>query len=399
MDDVTPTDPVRTAPTDEHRWSRVVIKIGSSALVSPAGGIDHVQLGRYAEQMSILHARGVDVVCVSSGAVAAGLADLGLTRRPSDLPGLQAAAAAGQARLVEQYRQQFSKHGIGVAQILLTHDDLRSRVRHVNARYTFDRLLRARLIPIVNENDSVAVDEIRVGDNDTLSALVATLLHADSLVLLTNTDGLLDALAGDGGTRIARIGAVTDDVRAHVRRERSALGTGGMMSKLDAADMMLAIGERAYIAEARMENVIVRLFNGEDVGTMFAPAGVETGGAARGDQGQSRRKMSGRKKWIAYFDHPQGVLHLDDGAVQAVVRDGRSLLAVGIRAIEGSFAGGAPVRLVDSRGQDVARGLTNFSSDDLQRIAGCASDRIAGILGRCEYDEVIHRDNLALRAT
>jgi len=369
--------------SDNYPWRRIVVKIGTQALTSDAGVIEPAHLAAYVDQMAALRRADVEVVCVSSGAVAAGLGDLGLSRRPNDLPGLQAAAAAGQARLVEQYRTHFARHGLHVAQLLLTHADLRSRVRHLNARYTFERLLRAGVIPIVNENDTVAVEEIRVGDNDTLSALVALLVHADTLVMLTNTDGLLDA----DGNRLPRIDAITDDVRRLVSSSRSTLGTGGMMTKIDAADMMMSVRRQAVIARARESDVLTRLHRGDDLGTRFTPA----------DDGS--RRLTGRKRWIAFFDHPQGDLHLDNGAVRAVVSEGRSLLAVGLRAVTGSFDPGAPVRLLDECGNEVARGLTNYDATSLMRIAGVSSDRIASILGRQIYDEVIHRDNLAVLNT
>ncbi|MEM7228742.1 MAG: glutamate 5-kinase [Planctomycetota bacterium] len=373
--------------TREHRpggWNRVVVKLGSHAVVDADGRIDEGRCRAYVDQMIKLHRSGVDVICVSSGAVAAGLSDLGLAQRPTDLPSLQAAAAIGQARLVERYRQYFQAADIRVAQVLLIHDDLRHRERHLNARYTLERLLQARIVPIINENDTVSVAEMRFGDNDALSALVAMLLHADALVMLTNTDGILDFTTAVDGERVPFAVGVSNAIRELVQPGQSSFGRGGMMSKLDAADMVTSCGACCHIAHAEMPDVLTRLWEGESVGTTFAPA---------------ERRLSPRKRWIAFFDHPQGTVRLDDGAVEAVRDRGRSLLAVGVVAVDGTFDRGAPVRLVDSSGREIGRGLTSFDADDLRAIAGQASEAIDRILGRCEYAEVIHRDNLALTAS
>jgi glutamate 5-kinase len=360
---------------------RVVVKIGSRALVTGDHDVSEPCIAALVEQMCGLRRAGVEVVCVSSGAIAAGLTELGLSARPGDLPGLQAAAAVGQARLMEIYRRFFAQHGVAAAQVLLTHADLRSRERHLNARNTLGRLLRDGVVPIINENDTVAVDEIRVGDNDTLAALVSVLLRADALMLLTTTDGLLTRPPADGGTPVRAVTRITEETFAMAGGPGCGLGTGGMRSKVEAADVVTRCGECAVIADARAPDVLARILAGEDVGTFFAPR---------------PGRLAGRKRFIAFFDHPRGAVHLDAGAALAVRERGRSLLAAGIRAVDGSFSRGDPVRLLDHEGTEIARGLINYPADELRRIQGCASDEIAGVLGRREYDEVVHRDNLVL---
>ncbi|MHC4948686.1 MAG: glutamate 5-kinase [Planctomycetota bacterium] len=359
---------------------RVVVKIGSRALVDHESRLEEDRLAALVDQMAGLRGGGREVVCVSSGAVAAGLRELGCERRPADLPTLQAAAAVGQARLMELYRRSFAAHDLVVAQVLLTHADLRARERHLNARNTLSRLLRRGVVPVINENDTVAVDEIRVGDNDLLSALVACLVRADALVLLTGADGLLTRPPGEGGRLVPRVERITHDIRAMAGGAGSDVATGGMRSKLEAVEIVTRAGERAVIANAREPDVLGRLFAGETLGTLFDPR---------------ERRLADRKRWIAFFDHPRGALHLDGGAVDAV-RAGRSLLAIGIRRAEGRFDRGAPVRLLDPDGVEIGRGLVNYPSDDLDRITGLRSDAIAGVLGTCEYEEVVHRDNLAV---
>ncbi len=377
----------RAAWVDHIR--RVVIKIGSRVLVDERQGLDEDRVADLARQMAALRAGGREIVCVSSGAIAAGLGDLGCTQRPRDLPTLQAAAALGQARLISIYRRLFTEHGLSAAQVLLTHADLRFRERHLNARNTFHRLLAGGIVPIVNENDTVAVEEIRVGDNDLLSALVACLVRADALVLLTTADGLMTrppgARAEDGAPAAEVLGVVsriTPEIRAMAGGAGSAVSTGGMRSKLQAVEMVTRAGERAVIANGRAPDVLLRLFAGEALGTCFEP---------------HAQRLAGRQRFIAFFDHPQGELRVDAGAVEAILHKGRSLLAVGVTAVAGDFGRGAPVRIVGPDGVELARALVNYPSQDLRRIMGCRSSRIEEILGTCEYEEVVHRDNLVLR--
>ncbi len=363
---------------------RVVIKIGSRSLINEDHSLDEAQLAGLVEQMAELRAAGREVICVSSGAVAAGLRDLGLSRRPRDLPSLQAAASIGQARLIELYRARFADHGLSIGQVLLTHADLRSRERHLNARNTFSRLMRSGIVPIVNENDTVAVDEIRVGDNDRLSALVALLARADGLILLTSVDGFMTGPPGDADTRVLdRVERITPEIRALAGDSDADLATGGMRTKLEAVEMVTRAGEHAVIANAREPGILKKLFSGESVGTRF--------------DGRPMR-LRGRQRWIAYFDRPQGALRLDEGASRAVRDHGASLLPIGITAVEGAFHRGSPVRLIDERGNEIGRGLVNYPAEDVARIRGLASERIADALGVCEYEEVVHRDNLVMTA-
>ena len=370
---------------NDRLWTRdlrrVVVKIGSGVLVDESNQLDEACIDHLVEQMAGLRVAGVDVICVSSGSIAAGLPALGLSRRPADLPSLQAAAAIGQARLIGVYRSLFARHGLEAAQILLTHDDLHARRQHLNARNTLRHLLERGVVPVVNENDTVAVDEIRFGDNDMLSALVATLVHADVLVLLTTVEGLLTAAPQDGGTLIPSLEAVTDDIMDLVADTSSSISVGGMRTKLEAARLVTRAGEHCVIAHGRTPEVIRRVIAGEAIGTDVRP---------------STRRMRGRERWIAFFDRTHGELHLDDGAVRAVRHDGRSVLAIGITRVEGRFECGAPVRLVDPGGVEIGRGLVNYAADDLRRIAGRRSEEILAVLGRCDYDEVVHRDNLVL---
>jgi glutamate 5-kinase len=372
-----------------HRIRRVVVKIGSRVLVDERHALDEGQVRSLAQQMAALRRGGREVICVTSGAIAAGLRELGCAARPRDLPTLQAAAAVGQARLIGLYRECFAAEGLVAAQVLLTRADLRSRGRHLNARNTFNRLLAGGTIPIVNENDTVAVDEIRVGDNDLLGALVACLVRADVLVMLTAADGLMSRPPGDGpgaapsgGELIRAVERITPAIRAMAGDGVSAVGTGGMRSKIRAAEIVTSAGERAIVANGREPDVLGRLFAGEPLGTHFAA---------------HLRRLRGRQRWIAFFDRPQGEIEVDRGAAEALRRGDRSLLAVGVRAVRGTFRRGDPVRIVEPAGREVGMGLVNYPSDELERIQGCRSDRIAQILGCCEYEEVVHRDNLVLQ--
>lgn len=360
---------------------RMVVKIGSRALVDEHNHLDLKQLDTLTRQMAEQQRAGRQIICVTSGAVAAGLGELGLKRKPDDLPTLQAAAAVGQARLIELYRQRFSKLGLVAAQVLLTHPDLRSRERHLNARNTLMRLLDANVIPIINENDTVSVEEIRFGDNDKLSALVANLVDAELLVLLTVTDGLLTAPPDAGGVLIPYVEQITDETHALAGGAGSNVSKGGMRTKVQAAEVVTRSGHWAIIAHGRADNILRRLMAGEQLGTLFK---------ARPE------KMPGKKQWIAFFDNPAGDVRVDDGAATALTQRGSSLLAAGITEVIGEFPRGASVRILSATGSEVGRGLVNYSSADLRRIAGKRTPQIAEVLGTVGYGEVIHRDNLAL---
>lgn len=361
----------------------MVVKIGSRVLVDERGMVDDQRLKDLVRQMAGLRKAGMDIICVSSGAVAAGLSDLGLSSRPSDLPSLQAAAAAGQARLIERYRRLFQEYNQPIAQVLLTHADLSHRERHLNARNTFSRLLNSGVVPIVNENDTVAVDEIRVGDNDILSALVACLVRADVLILLTNTDGLLQINSnGQPHELITRVEQITEKTLALARKSDCDLSTGGMKTKLQAAQIVTQAGERVVIANGNADDVLNRIFSGDLLGTTFEP---------------NPSRMTGRKRWIAFFDHPRGDICIDEGAVDAICNLQRSLLAVGMKDVVGNFQRGAVVRILNECGAEIARGLVNYPSEELRLVVGCRTDEIVEVLGSCEYEEVVHRDNLVVR--
>lgn len=361
--------------------TRCVVKIGSQALLDDADHLDEQRIVELVRQVSAVRAEGRDIVLVSSGAVATGLKGLGLKTRPTDLPSLQAAASVGQAQLMELYRRHFASHGLTVGQVLLTHSDLRSRGRQLNARNTLNRLLAAGVIPIINENDTVAVEEIRVGDNDILSALVATMLHTDVLIMLTTVSGVYARQPERAGEILPTIERVDEATYALVSAARTNVGMGGMSTKIRAADIVARCGDRAIVADARTDDVLSRLFAGEALGTQFLPR---------------PERMAGRKRWIAFFGRPGGSIEIDDGAARALCADGRSLLAIGIRAVDGSFKRGDPVRILDASSTEIGRGLVNYDSHEVSAIAGQPSHRIEAILGACEYPEVIHRDNLVV---
>ena len=350
-------------------------------LVDDSYRLDESRIALLVGQIVRVRESGRQVVLVSSGAIAAGLPDLKLDRRPTDLPSLQAAAAMGQARLIELYRDLFGAHGVAVGQALLTHGDLRDRDRHLNARNALNRMLEAGAVPIVNENDTVAVDEIRVGDNDQLSALVGNLVRADLVALFTTVDGLYTAHPDRGGVLVPSVEAVTGAVRAMADGPGDGVGTGGMRTKLDAAEICLRGGERLVIANGYEPDALVRLLDGEPLGTVFESAGDP---------------MGGRKRWIAFFQKPSGTVTVDEGAARAMRERGGSLLAIGVIGVEGGFARGDLVSVQGPGGDEIARGLVNYSSADLTRIIGKRSDEIAAVLGSCEYGEVVHRDNLVL---
>ena len=360
---------------------RVVVKVGSRVLVDGDHQLDEVWIASLVEQIVRLRGAGVQVVLVSSGAIAAGLPDLGLDRRPRDLPSLQAAAALGQARLIELYRDLFAAHGVSVGLALLTHADMRERDRHLNARNALNRIIEVGAVPVVNENDTVAVEEIRVGDNDQLSALVGNLVRAELVVLLTTVDGLHDRRPERGGALVGRVDAVTPEIRAMAGGADDGLGTCGMQTKLDAAEICVRAGERLVIANGREPGVLVRLLAGEPLGTVFAPVADP---------------MPGRKRWIAFFQKPGGTVTVDSGAVRAIRESGGSLLSIGVTGVDGEFAHGDLVSVQGPDGAEVARGLVNYSAGDLARIAGKRSDEIAAALGVCEYEAVVHRDNLVI---
>jgi glutamate 5-kinase len=367
---------------------RVVVKIGTRVLVRGNGRPDDRRFQNLTEGVCALHGAGREVAVVTSGAVGAGMEALGLRTRPSNVPDLQMAAAVGQSLLMARYDRLFGGHGIQIGQVLLTHDGLKHRERHLNARHTLLNLLRHRIVPIINENDAVAVEEIRFGDNDLLAALVALLIGADVLILLTTVNGLRAPAAGNGRSRrIPWLPAITPEALALAVGKGSELSTGGMASKLQSAKIAVEVGVPVVIADGRRVGILQEILEGADRGTLIGRtvAGVTSG-------------LSNRRRWIAFFHKCDGTLVVDDGARRALLEQGKSLLPIGIRRVEGSFGPGAVVNVRDEQGQLLARGQTAYGADVIRRIQGRKTTEIALLLGAKDYDEVIHRDNLALLA-
>jgi glutamate 5-kinase len=365
-----------------HRTRRVVVKVGSSTL-SGSAGIKRESVAIIAKHLSTLHASGKEVVLVTSGAVAAGMNRLGLHGRPKTIPAKQAAAAVGQIALMALYQEDFSLHGMRVAQILLTHDDLVNRKRYLNAKHTMRTLLEAGVIPIVNENDTVAVEEIQLGDNDNLSVQVAVLIEADLLVILSDIEGLYDKdpRLHRGASLLSLVDRFDDRVLAS-GGAAGPLGRGGMASKVLAAHKAALSGIPTIIADGRQEATLAHVFNAQvETGTLFLPVAD---------------RLASRKHWIAYTLKPAGVLVVDEGASTAIRERGRSLLSPGVKAVRGAFDEGECVLCVDDTGKEFAKGLVNYSSDALERIKGARTSQIEQILGYKVSDEVIHRDDLAL---
>ena len=359
---------------------RVVVKVGSSSLTTAAGGIDPARVRALVETLASARERGVEVVLVSSGAIAAGLAPLGLARRPRDLATQQAAASVGQGLLVHRYAEELARHGIIAGQVLLTVDDVTRRSHHQNAYRTFAKLLEMGVVPLVNENDTVATTEIRFGDNDRLAALVAHLVHADLLLLLSDVDGLYDGPpSSPGARRLSDVHGESDLERVTLGRPGSAgVGTGGMQTKVEAARIATGAGIPAVLAAATDAGAALA---GEGVGTLFHPTG---------------RRRSTRLLWLAHATEGKGRLTLDAGAVRAVVERRASLLPAGVTAVSGTFEAGDPVDLVDLEGAAVARGLVNYNSAEIPAMVGRSTRELARELGASYEREIVHRDDLVL---
>jgi glutamate 5-kinase len=361
---------------------RLVVKVGSALVTNNGNGLDLAAIAGWARQIALLREQGREVILVSSGAVACGVQRLGWGRRPKTVHEKQAAAAVGQAGLVEVYEAAFSKHGLHTAQILLTHDDLADRKRYLNARTTLNTLLSLGVIPIINENDTVITDEIKFGDNDTLGALVANLLEADALIILTDQNGLYtaDPRKDPTATLIQEACAGDPALEAMAGGAGSRVGTGGMITKVIAAKRAARSGADTVIASGHETDPILRLAAGEALGTLLV---------------SQTPALAARKQWLA--DHLQlaGRLLLDDGAVKAL-KSGKSLLPVGVTAIAGEFERGAAVACIAPDGTEIARGLCNYGSGEARLIARRATNEIEGILGYIEEPEMIHRDNLIL---
>jgi glutamate 5-kinase len=362
----------------------LVVKVGTQVLTRDDGQLDQTRIDQLARQLHEVITSGRNVVLVSSGAVGAGMGRLGMTQRPTDLPRLQAVAAIGQSLLVEAYERAVSTYGHHAAQVLLTAEDLEHRTRYLNARNTLLTLLELGAIPIINENDTVSVEELNTtfGDNDRLAAIVTNLIRAPLLVLLSDVEGLCDGDPRQAGSKILHtVDRLDRSVYSLVHDQRGGRGKGGMSSKLEAARLCTSAGENLIIASGRDPEALAKIMAGEIVGTLFLA------------QGQS---VAARKRWIGFTVKPRGTLHLDAGAQQAIQRKGRSLLAAGIVKVDGRFAKGDIVALHGTDGMEIARGLTNYSCEDLARIKGLRTSKIVDVLGECPYEEVIHRDNMVL---
>jgi glutamate 5-kinase len=356
----------------------VVVKVGSSSLRTPEGYLDRRMVGELSSQIAGLRSAGTQVVLVSSGAVAAGLVPLGLSARPSDLPGLQAAASVGQGALIHSYAEAFARHGVPVGQILLTPDDVVDRTRYLNARTTFERLLEMGAIPI--ENDTVATDELRFSDNDRLAAVVTSMLDAGLLILLSDVDGLFDGHPSEpDAVLIPRVDDLDALDERHYGPSNSLFGRGGMSSKLEAARIATFSGASAVIGDARLPGVVGSLAQGESVGTWFPPRQARPGG---------------RKRWIAFARAPHGLLGIDAGAVRALVDRGSSLLAAGVTEVTGDFAPGDAVEVAGPDGKIVARGLVAYGAETVRALCGRSTDELEPAHQRA----VIHRDSLVVLA-
>lgn len=362
---------------------RVVVKVGSSLVTNDGRGLDHAALSRWAAEIAALASQGKQVVLVSSGAIAEGISRLGWAKRPSALNELQAAAAVGQMGLVEAYERCFKAHGLKTAQILLTHEDLADRTRYLNARTTLLTLLSLGVIPIINENDTVSTDEIKVGDNDTLGALVTNLIDADALVILTDQRGLYDSdpRKNPDARFISEYGAGQPELEAMAGGAGSSVGTGGMYTKIIAAKRAARSGASTVIASGREAQVLTRLAAGEAIGTQL------TAGTTR---------IAARKQWLADHLQVRGTLVLDAGAVKALIDKGTSLLPIGVASVEGEFLRGEMVRCVGPDGAEVARGLVNYDATDARRIARLPTGQIEAVLGFIDEPELVHRDNLVM---
>jgi glutamate 5-kinase len=376
---------LRNAPARRAlpKVKRLVVKVGSGLISAPGRGLLPDRIGALADELAALAKDGREVVVVSSGAIASGMARLGLTQRPRSIPEKQAAAAVGQSALMWHYEQAFARHGIRVAQVLLTQEDISARPRYLNARNTLQVLLRFRVVPVVNENDTVAVEEIKVGDNDNLAALVAHLVDADLLVILTDVDGLYtgDPRVDPEARRLETVDAVTEEIERLVWDADGQVSVGGMSTKLEAARKVTSSGIPMVIASGRVPGTLRRVLRGEPLGTYFVP---------RGD------RLAGRKRWIAFAVPPQGRLTVDAGARSALVERGKSLLPSGVVEVEGEFHAGEVVSLSAADGKEFARGLTNYDAAELRKIQGTKTKDLEERLGYKSFDEVIHRDNLVL---
>ena len=371
---------MKTALTQCHR---IVVKVGSSLVTNQGAGLDARAIGNWAQQIATLRKSGHEVVLVSSGAIAEGMQRLGWKQRPSAVHELQAAAAVGQMGLVQVYESCFRVHNLHTAQVLLTHADLADRERYLNARSTLRTLLNLGIIPVINENDTVVTDEIKFGDNDTLAALVTNLIEADALIILTDQTGLYtaDPRKDASATLLSSAQAGDEKLEAMAGGAGSNIGRGGMITKVLAAKRAARSGAHTVIASGHEPDVLPRLLSGESIGTLLLAQSLS---------------LVARKQWLADHLQVSGKITLDVGAVKALCNEGKSLLPIGVSEVSGEFERGAVVALLNTNGQDIARGLVNYSAAETRRIARHSSQEIESILGYVDEPELIHRDNLAL---
>ena len=358
----------------------VVVKVGSDVLAqagSPVAGHDRRVIRELAQSIAKLRRQGIKVVLVSSGAIGRGLAQLERSRRPNRIEQLQAAAAIGQPHLMRLYESALAKHGLKVGQILLTRSDFENRTRYLNTRHTIDALHKMRAVPIINENDSVAVEEIRFGENDILAAQVANLLRANLLIFLSSVDGLLK-----DGRVVDVVEQVDKQIYSldHGRRSRS--GLGGMLSKLQAAALVTDAGDAAIIANGKLPRIVERLLHGEELGTLFVPAS---------------KRVSASRRWIGSAAKTSGTLRVDSGAAEAILKSRKSLLAIGIKSVGGNFRASEVVKVLGPDGEEIAKGRVNYSASQIRKIKGLKSSQVKEVLGKVAREEVIHADHLALK--
>ncbi|SDU16182.1 glutamate 5-kinase [Desulfobacula phenolica] len=362
---------------------RVVVKLGSN-VITAKNSLNLEVIESISRQISSLMDRGIEVILVSSGAMAAGLRKMQMTRRPDEIPKRQAIAAIGQSGLMNAYEKSFSECDKKVAQILLTAEDLNNRKRYLNARNTLHTLMEWKVVPVINENDTIMVEEIKLGDNDNLAAMITLLMDADFLFILTDIDGLYDKdpRQFSDAKLIPKVTTFEKEIEEYASHIPGTLGTGGMLSKIQAARKVTSSGIPMIVARGNSQNVLLRLFDGEEHGTYFVPR---------------KEKMASRKCWIAYALVPKGSLVIDQGAVSAVRKNGKSLLPIGVLSVEGEFEQGAAVFFKTSDNEIIGTGLVNYRSFDINLIKGLKSSQIEACLGGKHYDEIIHRDNLVLK--
>lgn len=362
---------------------RVVVKVGTSTLTHSTGLLNISRIESLVRQLSDIHNKGIEVILVTSGAIGAGIGRLGFKERPKTIPEKQACAAVGQVTLIHMYEKLFSEYGKSCAQILLTGDDMAHRTRFLNARNTFSALLSMGVIPIVNENDAIVVNEIKVGDNDTLSAMVASLVDANLLMILTDIDGLYDCnpKANKDAKLIHIVEEITPEIEECAGGAGSSLGTGGMITKINAAKIAISSGTSMMIINGSEPNIIIRAIDEEEVGTLF--------------KGNSN-PLQGKKHWLAFETRCKGKIIIDKGAEKALIEDHKSLLSTGIVAVEGPFDESEVVSIINEDGVDIANGITYYSSEEIDKIKGNHSNLIESILGYKHYDEVVHADNLVI---